>query len=103
MAATLSGTTIATRCRNWRNRMAMLLRNEWRWTKEKVAGATRSMQDARQELTSARRARTVEEVFLRVVFNNRAAVHEHDPIGDAPREAHFVSHAQHRHAVLRKL
>src|SRR5208337_2170493 len=33
-----------------------------------------------------------------LIFDDLAVVHEHDAVGDVPREAHLVRHDHHRHA-----
>ncbi len=34
------------------------------------------------------------------LFNNHAAVHENDPVGNVTRKGHLVRHNDHRHLLL---
>src|SRR5208337_2715675 len=59
-----------------------------------------SAQDLAQEQSRAGVLGIVEERVGRIDLDDLAVVHEHDAVGDLPREAHLVRHDHHRHAVL---
>src|SRR5712664_4330047 len=61
------------------------------------------MQDFRKELLSALRARLSEEILLRGVFDDLAAVHEDDAVRDHSGEAHLVRDHHHGHAFFCEL
>src|SRR5262245_31541501 len=52
------------------------------------------------ELADARVLRPVEDPLRRALLEDASLVHEHDPVGRAPREAHLVRHHHHGHAPL---
>src|SRR5215475_10184214 len=57
------------------------------------------LQDLGEELLCPLRARLPEEIVLRRVFDDLAAVHEDDAVRDLARETHLVGHHHHGHAV----
>src|SRR5215203_3265172 len=57
------------------------------------------MQDLIQEAFGALVMGVLEEVLGGTDLHEATLVHEDDPVGDAPREAHLVGHDNHRHAA----
>lgn len=58
------------------------------------------MQNLAEEQPCALVLRIVEEFGGRILFDDLALVHEDDAVCDLAGKAHFVSHAQHGHAVF---
>ena len=60
------------------------------------------MQNLAQKQLCAFMLRIFEEFFRRIRLYNLPLIHEDHAIGHLPRKAHFMRHANHGHAFLRK-
>ena len=58
-----------------------------------ITAASLSAQDLPQERLRPFRTRGIEEIIRRVGLDDRALVHEDDPVADLPRKTHFMRDA----------